>query len=122
VNAREFNSLALNLYPILQAAAHGSDQFGGSVAKLRQEIISGNVSSKIFFDAIIAGSGDLEERASKATLTTAQGFTSLTNALVVYFGEADKAQGVSAALDLHCKSWATTSTQSFLPSQLSGRH
>jgi hypothetical protein len=98
VNAREFNSLALNLYPILQAAAHGSDQFGGSVAKLRQEIISGNVSSKIFFDAIIAGSGDLEERASKATLTTAQGFTSLTNALVVYFGEADKAQGVSAAL------------------------
>jgi len=98
VNAREFNSLALNLYPILQAAAKGSDQFGGSVAKLRQEIIAGNVSSKIFFDAIIAGSGDLEARASKATLTTAQGFTSLTNALVVYFGEADKAQGVSAAL------------------------
>lgn len=98
VNAREFNSLALNLYPILQAAAKGSDQFGGSVAKLRAEIIAGNVSSKVFFNAIIAGSGDLETRASKATLTTAQGFTSLTNALVVYFGEADKAQGVSAAL------------------------
>jgi tape measure domain-containing protein len=98
VNAREFNSLALNLYPILQAAAAGSDQFGGSVAKLRQEIIAGNVSSRIFFDAIIKGSGDLEERAGKATLTTAQGFTSLTNALVIYFGEADKAQGVSAAL------------------------
>jgi tape measure domain-containing protein len=98
VNAREFNSLALNLYPILQAAAKGSDQFGGSVAKLRSEIVAGNVSSKVFFDAIIAGSGDLEERAGKATLTTAQGFTSLTNALVVYFGQADQAQGLSAAL------------------------
>lgn len=98
VNAREFNSLALNLYPLLQAAARGSDQFGGSVAKLRAEIVSGTVSSKDFAQAIIAGAQTLQGPAAKATLTTAQGFTSLTNALVVYFGEANQAQGVSAAL------------------------
>jgi tape measure domain-containing protein len=106
VTGREFNSLALNLYPILQAVARGSDQWGGSVAKLRQEIISTGVSSKTFFEALLRGSGDLEERASKATLTTAQGFNALRNALVVYFGEADKAQGVSAALGTALQSLA----------------
>jgi tape measure domain-containing protein len=106
VTAREFNSLALNLYPILQAVAKGSDQWGGSVAKLRQEIVTTGVSSKEFFEALLKGSGDLEERASKATLTTAQGFNALRNSLVVYFGEADKAQGVSAALGTALQSLA----------------
>jgi tape measure domain-containing protein len=98
VTAREFNGLALNLYPILQAVAHGSDQWGGSVAKLRESLVNGTVTSKEFFQALLRGSDDLEKRASKASLTTAQGFNALRNALVVYFGEADKAQGVSAAL------------------------
>lgn len=106
VTAREFNSLALNLYPILQAVAKGSDQWGGSVAKLRQEIVTTGVSSKDFFQALLKGSGDLEDRASKATLTTAQGFNALRNSLVVYFGQADKAQGVSAALGTALQSLA----------------
>lgn len=97
VTAREFNGLALNLYPVLQAVAKGSDQYGGSVAKLRQALIAGDLTSKVFFQDLLKGADDLAVRASKASLTTAQGFTSLTNALTVYFGEADKAQGVSAA-------------------------
>lgn len=98
VRAEEFNSLTEGAYPILQAVARGSDEYRGSVAKLRQAVLAGEVSSKDFFQALLRGSGDLEARASKATLTTAQGFTALRNALVVYFGVADKAQGVSAAL------------------------
>ena len=98
VTAREFNGLALNAYPILQAAAAGSDKFGGSVAKLRAALIAGDLSSKDFFDAILKGSDTLESRANKAALTTAQGFTALRNALVVYVGSADQADGVSAAL------------------------
>lgn len=98
VTAREFNGLALNAYPILQAAAAGSDKFGGSVAKLRASLIAGDLSSKDFFDAILKGSDTLESRANKAALTTAQGFTALRNALVVYVGSADQADGVSAAL------------------------
>lgn len=98
VTAREFNGLALNAYPILQAAAAGSDKFGGSVAKLRASLIAGDLSSKDFFDAILKGSDTLESRANKAALTTAQGFTALRNALVVYVRSADQADGVSAAL------------------------
>ena len=98
VTAREFNGLALNAYPILQAAAAGSDKYGGSVAKLRAALIAGDLSSKEFFDAILKGSDALEGRANKAALTTAQGFTALRNALVVYVGSADQANGVSAAL------------------------
>lgn len=98
VTAREFNSLALNLYPILQAVAKGSDQWGGSVAKLRADLVGGTVTSREFFQALLKGSDDLADRAAKATLTTAQGFNALRNSLIVYFGEADKAQGVSAAL------------------------
>jgi len=50
------------------------------------------------FTLIENGSAILEGRAAKAALTTAQGFTVLTNELTRYFGEADKANGVSAAL------------------------
>ena len=97
VTAREFNGLALNAYPLLQAAAAGSDKNAGSVAKLREALIAGDLSSKELFADILKGADALEGRAAKAALTTAQGFTSLTNALTVYFGEADKAQGLSAA-------------------------
>jgi hypothetical protein len=97
VTAREFNGLALNAYPILQAAAAGADRFGGSVTKLRAALIANDLSSKDFFAAVLAGSDQLANRAAKATLTTAQGFTALNNALIIYFGSADKAQGVSAA-------------------------
>jgi tape measure domain-containing protein len=97
VTAREFNGLALNAYPILQAAAAGSDKYGGSVAKLRAALIAGDLTSKEFFADVLAGSDQLAARAAKGSLTTAQGFTALNNALVVYFGTADKAGGVSAA-------------------------
>ena len=98
VTAREFNGLALNAYPILQAAAAGSDKYAGSVSKLRAALLAGDLSSKDLFDSILKGSDMLESRANKAALTTAQGFTALQNALVVYIGSADQANGVSAAL------------------------
>lgn len=98
VRAEEFNSLMEGLFPILQAAAGASDKYGGSVAKLRAAVIEGTLTSQEFFNLILKGSAALEQRAGKATLTTAAGFTTLSNALVVYFGEADKANGVSAAL------------------------
>lgn len=98
VRAEEFNQINEGgLRPLLQAAA-ASDRFGGSVAKLRQAVIDGELSSREFYESILKNSKQIETQASKATLTLAAGFTSLRNALVVYFGEADKANGVSAAL------------------------
>ncbi len=98
VRAEEFNSINEGMFPLLQAAAAGSERWGGSVAKLRADVLAGKVSSEEFFNAILRGSDTLDGRATKATLTLAGGFTTLTNALTVYFGEADKANGISAAL------------------------
>lgn len=106
VRAEEFNSINEGLFPVLQAVAAGSDKFGGSVAKLRKAVIDGEVSSKAFFEAFQKGAPILEERAAKAALTTQAAFTQLTNALTKYFGEADKANGASAALGAGIKALA----------------
>lgn len=98
VRAEEFNSINEGARPILQAVANNIDRFGGSVAKLRSEVLEGKVTSQEFFQAFLKGSKDLEAQAGRATLTTAAALTTLNNALTVYFGEADKANGVSAAL------------------------
>lgn len=98
VRAQEFNSLLNGLFPILQAAAGASDKYGGSVAKLRKEMLDGTLASKDFYDLILKALPELQGKAANATLTTAAGFTVLTNQLTRYFGEADKASGVSATL------------------------
>ena len=98
VRAEEFNSINEGAFPILQAVAAGSARFAGSVASLRAEVLKGTVSSKEFFQSFLAGAPMLEERAAKATLTTAAGFVTLRNALEVYVGEANNSSGASAAL------------------------
>lgn len=98
VRAEEFNSINEGLFPVLQAVAAGNARFGGSVAKLRAEVMAGTVSSREFFEAFQAGAPMLEERAAKSVLTTSAAFQTLRNAMVQYFGEADKSNGASAAL------------------------
>lgn len=98
IQAEEYNSLLDGLYPLLEAAAGGSDRFGGSVAKLTAAVKDGKVSSKEFFDAIIAGSDALEGKAAKANLTLSSSLTTLTNALTVYVGESDKSSGASVVM------------------------
>lgn len=98
VRAEEFNSINEGLFPVLQAVAAGSERFGGSVATLRAAVIDGTVSSQEFFRAFQDGASILEERAAKATLTTSAALTTLSNAVTKYFGEADKANGATAAL------------------------
>lgn len=100
VRAEEYNQINEGgLRPLLQAAA-ATERFGGDVNRLRAAMLEGEVTSREFFDAILAGSEQLESRAAKATLTLSGGFEALNSALTVYFGEADKANGVSAALGL----------------------
>ena len=103
IQAEEFGSLVDGLRPLLQAVAESSDQYGGSVSKLVAAVKEGKVTNQEFFDLILKGSQILEERAAKATLTTAAALSTLNNALIVYFGEADKANGVSAALAIAIK-------------------
>jgi len=98
VRAEEFNSINEGLFPVLQAVAAGSDRFAGDVSKLRAAVLGGTVSSREFFAAFQEGASILEERAAKATLTTAAAFETLRNSLIRYFGEADQSAGATAAL------------------------
>lgn len=98
IQAEEYNSLLDGLYPLLEAAANGSQRFGGSVANLTKAVKDGKVSSKEFFDAIVAGTASLEQKAAKATLTLSGAYTTLTNAITVYVGEAAKTSGAQSAL------------------------
>ena len=91
VRAEEFNSINEGLLPILQAVARGSDEFGGSVARLRAAVLKGEVSSREFFEAFQNGADVLQNQAASANLTIAQSFTILRNALVNFIGQSEQA-------------------------------
>lgn len=95
VRAEEFNSINEGARPILQAVANGIDRFGGSVAKLRGEVIEGKVTSREFFAAFLKGSAALEAQATKANFTISASFQILNNALGKYIGESDAAFSAS---------------------------
>lgn len=109
--AEEFNSVMEGARPILQAVASGSDRWGGSVSKLRQDVIAGNVTNKDFFQAALIGFRQTEKQAERATLTIGASLQILNNALGKYVGETDASlsatqrlsagiQGVASNLDL----------------------
>lgn len=95
VRAEEFNSILEGALPIAQAAAAGLDEAGGSVAKLRQLVVDGKVSSEAFFRAFEAGSGVLQEKVAGAVLTTDQQLQTLQNTLVDAAGKFNDATGAS---------------------------
>lgn len=82
VRAEEFNSVLEGAPGIVQAAAAGIAEAGGSVAKLRQLMIDGRVSSKAFFDGIEAGAPILDKRLVGAETTVSGAFVRLQNVLV----------------------------------------
>lgn len=98
VRAEEFNQINEGgLRPLLQVAAN-TEKYGGSVAKLRAAVVDGKVSSQEFYRAILAGSAELDAKASKAVLTLSGAFAALASNLTVYIGEASSANGVTAGL------------------------
>lgn len=95
VRAEEFNSILEGALPIAQAAAAGLTEAGGSVAKLRQLVVDGKVSSQAFFRAFEAGAGVLEDKVAGSELTVSQGFVRLQNVLIDTAGKFDEATGAS---------------------------
>jgi len=98
VRAEEFNSVNEGARPILQAVANGIEKYGGSVGKLRQDVIAGKVTSQDFFQGFLKGSAQLEAQAAKANLTIGASFTVLNNALGKYIGETDQALSITARI------------------------
>ncbi|ATC26500.1 tape measure protein [Caulobacter vibrioides] len=96
--AEEFNSVLEGARPIIQAVARGSDRWGGSISKLRADIIAGNVSNKEFFRAGLIGFQQTEQVAEKATLTIGASLQIINNALGKYIGESDASLSATARL------------------------
>lgn len=103
VRAEEFSSIQEGAPTILQAAANGIKQAEGSVAKLRNIMLAGNLSSKAFFDGINAGTPVIEKKLGDSVLTIDQRFenlrTSLTNATRKFNESSQAANTFGGAID-----------------------
>lgn len=98
VQAQEFNSLIDGAYPLLQAAANGSDKWKGSVAALSRDVKASNVLTKDFFDALKIGLKDTEALAASMPLTIGQAFTSLETAFTRFLANSNGAASAAGAL------------------------
>lgn len=98
VRAEEFNSILEGALPIAQAAAVGLKEAGGSVAKLRQLVVDGKVSSEAFFRAFEAGAVTLEDKVASAEMTVSQQFVRLRNVLIDVAGEMNDGTDASKLL------------------------
>lgn len=94
VQAEEYNSLIDGLPVLLQAAAKGSDRFGGDVAKLTTAVKDGKVTSQEFFQALLKGFPQIEKQAASAATTVGSALQTLDNELGRYIGQTDS--GLSA--------------------------
>lgn len=97
IQAEEYNSLIDGMPVLLQAAAAGIQQAGGSVNKLTQLVKSGQLSNKAFFDGIAAGSGIIDQKLANASETSSQSLTKLNNALTNAVGRFGTAANASAS-------------------------
>jgi tape measure domain-containing protein len=103
VRAEEFNSILEGAPTILQAAAAGIKQAEGSVAKLRNIMLEGKLSSKALFDGLNAGAPVLEQKVAGAVLTVDQRLenlrTALTNAVRKFNDSTQAANTFGSAID-----------------------
>lgn len=98
VRAEEFNSLQENAYPLLLAAAKGMAGMDGSVVKLTNAVKAGKVTSKEFFDAIKAGTPEIEAMANGMQMTLGQSLAVATNGFIEFIGKLDDATGFSTTI------------------------
>ncbi len=90
IQAQEFNSLIDGARPLLEAVANGSDRFGGSVNKLRNEVRKGTVTSKEFFEAALKGANIIDKRFNATIKTLAQSFQEAENNAIAFIGTSDQ--------------------------------
>ncbi len=98
VQAEEFNSINEGARPILQAAAAGILEAGGSVAKLKALVNDGKISNQAFFQGIQAGSVILEEKLVGAEASVSNSFIRLQNVLIDTAGKMNEGTAASSIL------------------------
>ena len=95
VQAEEYNSLIDGLPVLLQAAAKGSDRFGGDVAKLTEAVKAGKVTSQEFFQALLKGFPEIQKQAEGSATTISSALQTLDNSFGRYIGRADESLSAS---------------------------
>lgn len=95
VRAEEFNSILEGVPTILQAVAAGISSTGGSVAKLRQLMLDGKLSSTEFFAAFERGAPILDQKLKGSVLTIGQAMTQFNNSLQNTVAKFDAVTGSS---------------------------
>lgn len=95
VRAQEYNSMINSMPLVLKVVAKNLDGAGGSIAKLRQMMLDGKLTSKAFFEAFLQGANELDTLFERSGRTIGQAFTILNNAAAKYVGELDQAIGIS---------------------------
>ena len=98
VQAQEFNSLVDGAYPLLIAAANGSDKWKGSVAALTNDVRASNVTVKEFVDALRAGLPAVQAQAEALPLTIGQAITSLTQSFQYWIATSSSATQAGALI------------------------
>lgn len=98
VHAQEFNSVLQGAPAILQVAANHIDAAGGSVTKLRALMLAQQLTSKQLFDAIMAGSQEIDDRFQKSSAMIGQAITIADNAMMKLVGSITDTLGVGNGL------------------------
>lgn len=95
VRAEEFNSILEGAFPIAQAAANGIDEAAGSVGRLRQMIVAGDITSREFFEAILSQTDQLNAAFANTQVTVGQAFTVLNTNFTIFAGKLNDAFSVT---------------------------
>lgn len=98
VRAEEFNSILEGAFPLAQAAARGLDETAGSVGRLRNLVVEGQLKSEDFFRAILEGGDELSKQFEQTVPTVSQALTVLNNSFITFVGQLDEATGVTDSL------------------------
>lgn len=98
IRAEEFNSIMEGAFPIMQAAARGIEGVDGSIGKLRKMMLDGELTSKVFFDAIMSQTDELQEAFGKTSATVGQSLQVLGDRFIMFAGEFDRMTGLSGML------------------------
>lgn len=98
VRAQEFNSVLDGARPIIQTVANNIKGVDGSIAKLREMMKAGKLTSKEFFDAFEKGAPELQRAFEQAPVTIGRALTQVENAITKFIGTTDKQFGVSSTI------------------------
>lgn len=96
VRAEEFNSILEGAFPIAQAAARGIDRAGGSVARLRQLVLDGQITSRDFFEGLLSQADELEATFARINPTIASASIVFRNTVIKILGESEGVFGLIA--------------------------